>query len=235
MTGVERVGERRGGVERIREQRVEVGARRIEVAARRDDFVLRLCQRQAGLQRFEPWRGACLESILRGIAHASLDGFEFLGDGHSPDRAHRLVVGAAHVGADIGGDPRGLRFRHRERRVRDIDAALPLAGQFERNGPGEGPMGVSRAASKLTSGFGRCPAAWMPAASIARAVRAASSVRLASTARPIASFSVSVGGACAATRPALETTMARRTMVVVAPRRRSGHPRDYFGAQMNGR
>ena len=235
MTGVERVGERRGGVERIREQRVEVGARRIEVPARRGDFVLCLCQRQAGLQRFEPRRGAGLESILRGIPHASLDGFEFLGDGHSPDRAHRLVVSAAHVGADVGGDPRGLRFRHRERGVRDVDAALPLAGQFEGNGPGEGPMG--RLPRSFETDLGVRPlSCGLDAGGVNRARRPRGEqgpVGLDGAGHRIVQRQR--GRRLRGDASGARDDHGQENHGRWAPRRRSGHPPDYSGAQMNGR
>ncbi len=83
--------------------------------------------------------------------------------------------------------------------------------------PVKAQCGVSRATSKLTSGFGRCPAAWMPATSIARADRAARIVRLASIARAIASSSESVDGACPASRTARKATVAVMRAIVTVP------------------
>ncbi len=137
---VERIGERRRGVQGIREQRVEIGAGRIEVPARGRHLVLRLRECEARLQRFEPRRGAGLEPVLRGIPRARLDGFELLRVRHAAGRAHRLVIRAAHVGADVRGNARGVRFRDRKDRVGEVDAPLALARQVQRHRPHEGPM-----------------------------------------------------------------------------------------------
>src|SRR5258708_17794640 len=81
--------------------------------------------------------------------------------------------------------------------------------------PVNAQCGVSGRYSKLTSGFGRCPAAWIPATSTARAVRAARRVRLASTARLIASFKVSVDGPWPDGAAACNVKLAATRAVVV--------------------
>jgi hypothetical protein len=101
---------------------------------------LRLRQREAGLERLQAGGCACLKAFLRGVARARRERLELLCNGDPTVRGDDAEIGPADIGAQIGGDPRGLRVGDGERRVGDIDAPLPLSGNLDRHAAGERPV-----------------------------------------------------------------------------------------------
>ena len=112
----------------------------VESATRARGFILRLGERQLGLQDFETRCAAGFETLSRRITRAGHDRLQVIEQRELRIRHCAIEVGAADRVPGLDDDLRDLRVGRANRRFGDLDAAAALAAELEWQGERVGLM-----------------------------------------------------------------------------------------------